>query len=164
MICLAYLRLRLCRVILRLPSKVEASRAEARKHCLAQQAQLTVCTQRYAQAVGQIPKPSAGGESPQGASRGAERSPLRQDALRSLLDTLRSAGHGIHGMLADLLLIRSRRQEAAVVAVVGPLLHNTVVVQTRQDGARVLACARSAGIRGIVRCDVVNELTGRTGT
>lgn len=63
-------------------------------------------------------------------------------------------------MLADLVLLRRQRDEIAVTAVLGSALHSTVVVQTRNDGARVVAGARAAGIRGQVRCDVLDEMKG----
>lgn len=93
----------------------------------------------------------------------------RATALRSLIERLRDsdsdragAGVGVHGMLADLVLLRRQGDEAAVSAVLGSSLRNTVVVQTRKDGARVVAEVRAAGILGRVRCDVLDEISGGT--
>ncbi|CAN0062836.1 unnamed protein product [Ectocarpus fasciculatus] len=82
----------------------------------------------------------------------------RVGALRSLVEKLRKGGVGAHGMLADLLLLRRPCDEAAVAAVLGSALRNTVVVQTRKDGARVVAAVRAAGISGQARCDVLDEM------
>lgn len=66
----------------------------------------------------------------------------------------------MHGMLADLVLLRRERDGKAVTAVLGSALWTAVVVQTRRDGARVVAGARAAGITGQVRCDVLDEMRG----
>lgn len=97
----------------------------------------------------QFPAPSAQGGVP---------------ALRSLIERLRDGGCegdgvGVHGMLADLVLLRRQDDEAAVSAVLGSSLRNTVVVQTRKDGARVVAEVRAAGFSGRVRCDVLDEIS-----
>lgn len=84
-------------------------------------------------------------------------------ALQSLLEKLRKGGVSVHGMLADLVLLRRQRDEAAVTAVLGPALRNTIIVQTRSDGARVVAAVRSAGIRGSVRCNVLDEMREQEG-
>ncbi|CAM9141448.1 unnamed protein product [Scytosiphon promiscuus] len=99
---------------------------------------------------GQLPVPSPGG---------------RATALRSLIERLRDGDGvggqvGVHGMLADLVLLRRQGDEAAVSAVLGSSLRNTVVVQTRRDGARLVAEVRAAGIPGQVRCDVLDEISG----
>lgn len=67
---------------------------------------------------------------------------------------------GTHGLLADLVLLWRQRDETAVAAVLGSALGDTVVVQTRADGARVVAEVRKAGIPGRVRCDVLDETRG----
>lgn len=86
-------------------------------------------------------------------------------ALRSLVNTLRNEGVCVHGMLADLVLLRREHDVKAVTAVMGSALWTAVVVQTRRDGARVVARARAAGITGQVRCDVLDEIkAGRMAT
>eukprot|EP00903_Cladosiphon_okamuranus_P005634 g5600.t1 len=84
----------------------------------------------------------------------------RVTALRSLVEKLRAGGVGAHGLLADLVLLRRKRDETAVAAVLGSALRDTVVVQTRADGARVVAEVRKAGITRRVRCDVLDETNG----
>ena len=84
--------------------------------------------------------------------------PDRIDSIRALINRLRDDGVCAHGMLADLLLLRRRRDEKAVTSVLGSALRNTIVVQTRADGARCVASVREAHIRGQVRCDVLNEI------
>lgn len=80
-------------------------------------------------------------------------------ALRSLVESLREEGGvGAHGLLADLVLLRRQCDEAAVAAVLGSALRDTVVVQTRADGARVVAEVGTAGIPGRIRCDVLDEI------
>ena len=79
-------------------------------------------------------------------------------ALRSLVNTLRDEGICVHGMLVDLVLLRREHDGKAVTAVMGSALWTAVVVQTRRDGARVVARARAAGITGQVRCDVLDEM------
>ncbi|CAM9206635.1 unnamed protein product, partial [Hapterophycus canaliculatus] len=91
----------------------------------------------------------------------------RATALRSLIEGLHDSGSvgdriGVHGMLADLVLLRRQGDEAAVSAVLGPALRNTVVVQTRRDGARVVAEVREAGFPWQVRCDVLDEISAGT--
>lgn len=84
----------------------------------------------------------------------------RAGALRLLVGKLREDGGvvGAHGLLADLVLLRRQCDEAAVAAVLGSALRDTVVVQTRADGARVVAEVRAAGIPGRIRCDVLDEM------
>ena len=84
----------------------------------------------------------------------------RISALRSLVKSLRDEGVCVHGMLADLVLLRRECDGRAVTAVMGSALWTAVVVQTRRDGARVVAGARAAGITGQVRCDVLDEMKG----
>ena len=67
----------------------------------------------------------------------------------------------VHGLLVDLVLLRRQGDEAAVSAVLGAALGNTVVVQSRADGARFVAEVRAAGIPGRVRCDVLDEIKGK---
>lgn len=87
----------------------------------------------------------------------------RVGSLRTLLSKLRDKGIQVHGMLADLVVLRRRKDEKAVIAVLGSALRNTIVVQTRADGARCIAGIRDAGIRGQIRCDVLDEI-GMTST
>lgn len=81
--------------------------------------------------------------------------------MRSLVEKLREGGVGAHGLLADVVLLRRPGDEVAVAAVLGSALRDTVVVQMRADGARVVAEVRKAGIPGRVRCDVLDEIGGR---
>lgn len=77
------------------------------------------------------------------------------------MEKLREGGVGAHGMVADLILLRRQGDEAAVTAVLGSTLRNTIVVQTRKDGARVVAEVKAAGILGQVRCDVLDEIKSK---
>lgn len=82
----------------------------------------------------------------------------RIGSLRTLLTKLREKGVHVHGMLADLVVLRRRMDEKAVTAVLGSALRSTIVVQSRADGARCIAGIRDAGIRGQIRCDVLDEI------
>lgn len=82
----------------------------------------------------------------------------RIGSLRTLLTNLREKGVHVHGMLADLVVLRRRMDEKAVTAVLGSTLRSTIVVQSRADGARCIAGIRDAGIRGQIRCDVLDEI------
>lgn len=84
--------------------------------------------------------------------------------VRPVLEKLRGEGVGVHGILADLVLLRHRRDEDAVNAALGSVLRKTIVVQTRMDGARVVAAIKAAGIRGSIRCDILGELTSISAT
>lgn len=86
----------------------------------------------------------------------SNKSPI--SAMRSLVKQLRVEGVCVHGMLADLVLLRREHDRKAVTAVIGSALWTAVVVQARGDGARVVAGARAAGITGKVRCDVLDEM------
>lgn len=85
-----------------------------------------------------------------------------------MLGKLREEAKGVkvHGMLADLLLLWRQRDDIAASAALGGVLRNTIVVETRKDGARVVAAVKAAGIRGRVRCDVLAEMemSGKTST
>lgn len=85
----------------------------------------------------------------------------RVGALRVSLERLREAGVRVHGMLADLVLLRRQRDETAVIAALGSALRSTIVVQTRRDGGHVVAGVRAAGIYGQIRCDILDEMKGR---
>eukprot|EP00752_Nemacystus_decipiens_P016359 g14628.t2 len=109
----------------------------------------------------QPPPPSitAGTPRPGGPPQPQQQQGERVGALRSLVERLREDGVGAHGLLADLVLLRRRCDEAAVAAVLGSALRDTVVVETRADGARVVAEVRQAGIiPGRIRCDVLDEI------
>lgn len=106
-------------------------------------------------------KSSSSSSNRQGGAAGRQSAPnahRRVGPLRSLVEKLRESGVVAHGMLADLLLLRRPCHEVAVDAVLGSALRNTVVVQTRKDGARVVAAVRAAGISGQIRCDVLDEM------
>lgn len=105
-----------------------------------------------------------GWEPPSGVRGRSSSGQGRVGALRSLLERLREGGVGSHGLVADLILLRRQCDEAAVTAVLGSTLRNTVVVQTRKDGARVVAEVKAAGIRGQVRCDVLDEIKAKPST
>lgn len=104
----------------------------------------------------QQPTPGARSQGGHMPSRGSDGTAA--DPLRSILEQLRARGASVHGMLADLVLVRRQRDETAVSAVLGPKLRNTVVVQRRSDGARVVNAVKAAGIKGQVRCDILEEM------
>lgn len=95
-----------------------------------------------------------------GVSRHSDRkSQDRVNLLRALVTEFREC-RGLHGMLADIVVLREERDSTAVVAVLGSALHDTIVVQSREDGSRLVARARAEGIRGRIRCDVLDEMKG----
>ncbi|CAM9221599.1 unnamed protein product [Ectocarpus sp. 8 AP-2014] len=148
--------------------EMDTESAKLRAHCTSQQALIGHLEARRASrdfADTDTRNPSAKSLSSstkrQGGAAGRQSGPDahgRVGALRSLVEKLRKGGVGAHGMLADLLLLRRPRDNAAVAAVLGSALRNTIVVQTRKDGARVVAAVRAAGINGQVRCDVLDEM------
>ena len=155
------------------PAQADRESAKLRVHCASQQAlvgSLDEATRNRARllspgtttGLSQPPPPptnSAAPPPPGGAPQ--RRQGGRVSALRSLVEKLREGGVGAHGLLADLVLLRRRCDETAVMAVFGSALRDTVVVQTRADGARVVAEARKAGIiQGRIRCDVLDEVKG----
>ncbi|CAM9130156.1 unnamed protein product, partial [Ectocarpus sp. 12 AP-2014] len=148
--------------------EMDTESAKLRAHCTSQQALIGhLETRRASRDSADTDKRSPPAKSSssstkrQGGAAGRQSAPDahgRVGALRSLVEKLRKGGVGAHGMLADLLLLRRPCDEAAVAAVLGSALRNTVVVQTRKDGARVVAAVRAAGINGQVRCDVLDEM------
>ncbi|CAM9383158.1 unnamed protein product [Ectocarpus sp. 12 AP-2014] len=148
--------------------EMDTESAKLRAHCTSQQALIGhLETRRASRDSADTDKRSPPAKSSssstkrQGGAAGRQSAPDahgRVGALWSLVEKLRKGGVGAHGMLADLLLLRRPCDEAAVAAVLGSALRNTVVVQTRKDGARVVAAVRAAGINGQVRCDVLDEM------
>ncbi len=151
--------------------QVSAESAKLRAHCASKQALIGgLETRRASQIQTQNQNPSdpkrphgtvSGWQSPPNNVPGRSPPSGRIGALRSLVEKLREGegpAAGVHGLLADLVLLRRRGDEAAVSAVLGPALGNTVVVRSRADGARFVAEARAAGIPGRVRCDVLDEI------
>lgn len=95
----------------------------------------------------------------QASSRGRKtRITGRTDPLRSVLEKAKVKGVCVHGMLVDLVLLRRKEVEIAVLSVLGSVLRNTIVVQSRSDGARVVGIVKAAGIRGRIRCDILDEM------
>lgn len=132
--------------------QIDAEAAKTRAHYAAQQARVgsleAWCTHEGT-ATGRHSRPTV-------AARSNNNS--RISAMRSLVKNLREEGVCVHGLLADLVLLRRECDRKAVAAVIGPALWTAVVVQARRDGARVVAAARAAGITGKIRCDVLDEM------
>lgn len=81
----------------------------------------------------------------------------KMDSLRAMLPES-GRSEGIHGMLVDILVLRHERSAVAVVSALGSVLLNTVVVQGRADGVRLVARVRAAGFRRRIRCDILDEI------
>lgn len=153
-----------------------AESAKLRVHCTVQQALVGSLEARRSSQIfnGAHPPQNSNALPPRGIARGWQspssaqgRSSFGQGrvgALRSLMEKLREDGVGVHGMVADLIFLRRQCDEAAVTAVLGSTLRNTVVVQAREDGARVVAEVRTAGILGQIRCDVLDEIKAKPST
>lgn len=144
-----------------------------REHCTEQQALVGILEARRRSQLSNGTQPltnsdvlppsgvARGWQSPSGVRGRSSSGQGRVGALRSLVERLRGGGVGAHGLVADLVLLRRQCDEAAVTAVLGSTLRNTVVVQTRKDGARVVAEVKAAGILGQVRCDVLDEIKAK---